>query len=432
MSRIRTPEGTGQLTCARSGATHRGSLHYGRDDKLGLESTASTPSHNSFLRFCTAATICRRLLRPRAGGFGSGFSRGGLWCAGEGRSVSTGWNWWLYLRSTYEAVNASTVYDLASITKVIATTSMAMLLYQRGQLSLDQPLGEILPAFIQSEAAGERAASGDATHAAGARSGLPGYARLFEVAGGARNCSMPAFTYHLKPRPEAGRVLRSWIHFAGRALEVLAGDSLEDFCGREVFTPLGMTSTCFRPPADWRSSIPPTEEDLTFRHRVIQGEVQDENCFVLGGEPAMPASSPMHWIRCFMRNACSTSSSSRAETVRLFTTRAAAGGQFPGAGMGYTFPALLLGQILQPPFGGPSRLRGNLPLDRLRTQAGHRAAHQSHLAASQEPGHSCVPSRLPRRELWKQRARIKCHNPKVFVGMARYALISEQSIVTWR
>ncbi len=44
-----------------------------------------------------------------------------------------------------------------------------------------------------------------------------------------------------------------------------------------------MTSTCFRPPADWRSAIPPTEEDLTFRHRIIQGEVQDENCFVLGG-----------------------------------------------------------------------------------------------------------------------------------------------------
>src|ERR1700744_4958466 len=51
-------------------------------------------------------------------------------------------------------VSASTVYDLASITKVIATTSMAMLLHQDGALSLDQPLTQLLPAFAHGEAAG--------------------------------------------------------------------------------------------------------------------------------------------------------------------------------------------------------------------------------------------------------------------------------------
>ena len=50
-----------------------------------------------------------------------------------------------------EPVTASTVYDLASVTKVIATTSMAMLLYQSGQLSLDQPLVQILPAFARAK-----------------------------------------------------------------------------------------------------------------------------------------------------------------------------------------------------------------------------------------------------------------------------------------
>ena len=49
------------------------------------------------------------------------------------------------------AVTASTVYDLASITKVIATTSMAMLLHQNGALSLDQPLAQLLPGFAQGE-----------------------------------------------------------------------------------------------------------------------------------------------------------------------------------------------------------------------------------------------------------------------------------------
>src|ERR1700722_2347258 len=48
-------------------------------------------------------------------------------------------------------VNAFTVYDLASVTKVIATTSMAMLLHQDGALSLDQPLAQLLPGFAQGE-----------------------------------------------------------------------------------------------------------------------------------------------------------------------------------------------------------------------------------------------------------------------------------------
>src|SRR6201999_2286436 len=69
----------------------------------------------------------------------------------------------------------------------------------------------------------------------------------------------------------------------GKALEVIAGETIETFSAREVFTPLSMSSTCFRPVPGWRTAIPPTEEDLGFRHRIIQGEVQDENCFILGG-----------------------------------------------------------------------------------------------------------------------------------------------------
>jgi CubicO group peptidase (beta-lactamase class C family) len=84
-----------------------------------------------------------------------------------------------------------------------------------------------------------------------------------------------------------------------------------------------MTSTCFRPPSDWRSAIPPTEEDLTFRRRVIQGEVQDENCFILGGigghaglfsnalDALLYAEGLLDEGRLF-----------RPETVQLFTTRA--------------------------------------------------------------------------------------------------------------
>jgi serine-type D-Ala-D-Ala carboxypeptidase len=66
-------------------------------------------------------------------------------------------------------------------------------------------------------------------------------------------------------------------------LERVADESLDRFCQREIFGPLGMVHTAYNPPASWRAAIPPTADDRTFRKRIIQGEVQDENASVLGG-----------------------------------------------------------------------------------------------------------------------------------------------------
>jgi serine-type D-Ala-D-Ala carboxypeptidase len=227
-----------------------------------------------------------------------------------------------------ERITPSTVYDLASLTKVIATTAMAMLLHQNGSLRLDDPLASILPSFAQGEAPGSVRHQVTLrlllTHA----SGLPGYVRLFEGLDGAgldgRERLLDACLRLPLEYPPGSRAEYSDPGFIllGRALEVIAGEGLERFCGREVFAPLSMTSSCFRPPSDWRLCIPPTEEDLTFRHRVIQGEVQDENCFVLGGiaghaglfsnalDPLLYAQCLLDGQRLFTR-----------ETVQLFTTR---------------------------------------------------------------------------------------------------------------
>jgi serine-type D-Ala-D-Ala carboxypeptidase len=226
-----------------------------------------------------------------------------------------------------ELVTASTVYDLASVTKVIATTSMAMLLHQNGVLALDRPLVDFLPRFAQGEAAGSARYQVTLRMLLAHASGLPGYARLFEGTADREELLAACLRLPLQSPPgsqaeysDPGFIL------LGQALEGIAGEGLEAFCAREVFTPLSMTSTCFRPPSDWRSAIPPTEEDLTFRHRVIQGEVQDENCFILGGiaghaglfsnalDPLLYAESMLGKGRLFS-----------SETVQLFTTRA----QFP-------------------------------------------------------------------------------------------------------
>jgi CubicO group peptidase (beta-lactamase class C family) len=184
-------------------------------------------------------------------------------------------------------VQPGTIFDLASITKVMATTAAAMLLYERGALDLDLPLGDILPAFVIGAPCAEmpRERCGVTLRMLFAHSsGLPAYARLFET-NPTSSALLRACLQMPLEAPPGSRAEYSDIGFIllGKAIEVIAQEPLDNFCEREIFAPLGMGSTRYRPPSSWRGLIPPTEDDTTFRGRVIQGEVQDENCFVLNG-----------------------------------------------------------------------------------------------------------------------------------------------------
>ena len=98
------------------------------------------------------------------------------------------------------------------------------------------------------------------------------------------NCSRPLSPLR-SPPIRARRAEYSDIGFIilAIALERVADESLDRFCQREIFGPLGMVHTAYNPPAAWRAAIPPTADDRSFRKRIIQGEVQDENASVLGG-----------------------------------------------------------------------------------------------------------------------------------------------------
>jgi CubicO group peptidase (beta-lactamase class C family) len=115
-------------------------------------------------------------------------------------------------------------------------------------------------------------------------SGLPAYKKLFLKAKTKAELLTAAFTTPLTADPGT-RAEYSDIGFIilGVALERIADETLDRFCQRELFGPLGMARTAYHPPATWRDSIPPTADDRSFRHRIIQGEVQDENASVLGG-----------------------------------------------------------------------------------------------------------------------------------------------------
>jgi CubicO group peptidase (beta-lactamase class C family) len=115
-------------------------------------------------------------------------------------------------------------------------------------------------------------------------SGLPAYEKLFLRAKTREELLHAAFTMPLTAAP-GSRVEYSDIGFIvlGMALERLADESLDLFCQREIFGPLGMTHTTFNPAVALKDSIPPTVDDRSFRHRTIQGEVHDENASVLRG-----------------------------------------------------------------------------------------------------------------------------------------------------
>jgi serine-type D-Ala-D-Ala carboxypeptidase len=191
---------------------------------------------------------------------------------------------------TYDAdspmVTPATLFDVASITKVVATTTMAMILYERGLLDLDATVAGVVPEFLADSCGDADARRRDVTFRMllAHNSGLPAYEKLFLEAHSREDLLRAAFTTSLSSAPGT-HAEYSDIGFIvlGAALERIANEALDTFCQREIFSPLSMINSGFNPPASARGKIPPTADDGTFRKKIIQGEVQDENASVLGG-----------------------------------------------------------------------------------------------------------------------------------------------------
>ena len=176
---------------------------------------------------------------------------------------------------------ADALFDLASLTKVVGTTSAAALLYDHGLLKLDVPVASYLPAF----AAGPGHAAITVRELLAHGSGLePPVTPLWRLAGDRAGIlalidrmpvsADPAIRY--KYRDENLILL-------GEIIERLSGQPLDRFLHKEVFVPLGMRETGFRPDPSLLARIPPTEQDDQLRHRLVQGVVHDETAFLMGG-----------------------------------------------------------------------------------------------------------------------------------------------------
>lgn len=191
-------------------------------------------------------------------------------------------------RFTYQndspAVKPETVFDVASLTKVVATTAAAMLLYQHRQLDLETPLGELLPGFVVGRPLGDWASHVTLRNLLAHNSGLPGYVEFFKTARTPASLFRACLQLPLEAQPGArAEYSDPGFILLGKALTVALKELLNNWVKREVFAPLQMTATGYCPARANRNAIPPTEEDTWFRMRRIQGEVQDENASVLKG-----------------------------------------------------------------------------------------------------------------------------------------------------
>lgn len=176
-------------------------------------------------------------------------------------------------------VTPDTLYDLASLTKVIVTTTVAMMLVDEGKMDIDTPVSAFINGF-RGGAKDRVTVAQLLTHSGG----LKWWAPLYEELKGKDAYLQRIVAMDLDYEPGTKSVYSDLgVILLGEILERVAGESLEALAKRRIFTPLGMTDTGYRPPPALLTRIAPTEQDDKWRRRLLHGEVHDENAYALGG-----------------------------------------------------------------------------------------------------------------------------------------------------
>ena len=239
-----------------------------------------------------------------------------VWEKGFGR---LGWTY-----DAGEVVPERTIYDLASLTKVVGTTTAIMILFDEGKLRLDDRVVQYIPEF-----------GGGAKDAVTIRmllehrSGLPAGRDLWRLASSAEEARAAVISTPLfAPPGQYVEYSDLGADMLGFVVEAVSGEKLDRFLDTRVFAPLGMTDTRFRPDASLRGRIAPTELNPP-RGYPLRGEVHDENAYALGGVAGhaglfSTASDLAVFAQMLLNGGSYNGTRIVADsTVRLFTRRAA-------------------------------------------------------------------------------------------------------------
>jgi CubicO group peptidase (beta-lactamase class C family) len=175
-------------------------------------------------------------------------------------------------------VDPNTIYDIASLTKVVATTTAAMILEEQGLLDLDRTVASYLPGFDAPDKAGITMRM-LMTH----RGGLEAFAALYKTFKGREQYLQQINQRPLKSVPGSETVYSDWdIILTQLVIEKITGVPLDRFVDETIFRPLRMGSTMFTPDSSLRHRIAPTEIDSA-RGGLVWGRVHDENADAMGG-----------------------------------------------------------------------------------------------------------------------------------------------------
>ncbi|HEX5831347.1 MAG TPA: serine hydrolase [Gemmatimonadaceae bacterium] len=234
----------------------------------------------------------------------------------------TGWTY-----NTPRVTADKTIYDLASLTKVVATTSAIMFLYDEGKVRLDDPVVKYLPEFGASGGKDRVTIRHLLTH----RSGLPAGRNLWRDAFGAERARQLVLETPIYCSPGACYEYSDLgADVLGFVAERVSGQRLDQFLQTRLFDPLGMNDTYFKPADSLRYRIAPTDMN-TARGYAQAGEVHDENAYALGGIAGHAGLfSTAADLSLFAQLLLNEGSYNGVRifgdtTVRLFTTRAAGG-----------------------------------------------------------------------------------------------------------
>jgi uncharacterized protein YbbC (DUF1343 family)/CubicO group peptidase (beta-lactamase class C family) len=176
-----------------------------------------------------------------------------------------------------EAMTLDTIFDIASLTKVVCTTTATMQLLQRGQIRLNDPVAKYLPDFAQN-GKDDITVRDLMTHFSGLREDLD-----LSIPWQGRDTALKMAFADKPIYPQGSRFLYSDINFIvlGALVEEVSGSSLDQYCQSHVFTPLKMLHTRFLPPESWRPKIAPTDYDEN--GKMLRGTVHDPSARRMGG-----------------------------------------------------------------------------------------------------------------------------------------------------
>jgi len=216
-----------------------------------------------------------------------------------------------YAYNNSQPVSLQSIYDLASVTKISATTISVMKLYEQGKLKLDKTIGDYLPWTKGTDKANLKIEN-ILLHQAGLVPFIPFYKETIDTSTGIplpgfySDSSKPGYTIRVaekiylrndwqdtiikrilqSPLGKQGRYVYSDndFIFLGKIVEQLTGMTLDKYVSKTFYTKMGMESAGYKPREKFAvNRIIPTEEEKYFRRQTMQGDVHDEGASLFGG-----------------------------------------------------------------------------------------------------------------------------------------------------